>query len=209
MVINHTHIIKESARGYTALSIADELFTKRVIFFTDQVNAETCCNLNMQLMQLESLSHEPITLVINSPGGDVTSGMSVYDTIMSMKSEVHTCIAGIGASMGAIIFLAGKVRSMLPHSKLMLHDPSFGGGDLAGMKPLAVKEDLDRLMQTREMLGSLIAERTGHPLEEIYELTQKDCYMTAEEAVKFGACTGIANFDEGSPNSLYIRNTDV
>lgn len=189
---NDSAVLLETVRGYQAISLADELYRRRCLFLTEEVDAESANRLLKQLLLLETENPgEDITLYINSPGGDVYSGLAVYDMLTNMPCRVRTVCIGTAASMGAILFLAGEERVMLPHSQVMIHDPAYGGGDLGGRKPLELREKLDSLMQTRELLCGIIAERTGRSLDEIRERTGKDSYFNAQEAVEFGLATKI------------------
>lgn len=132
-----------------------------------------------------------MTIYINSPGGEVISGLAVYDYISIMKSPVRTVCTGTAASMGAILFLAGKKREMLPHTRLMIHDPSYSHNDIGGRKSHEIQHELDKLNETRESLAKIIAEKTGKTLEEIYEVTASDTFYSAEEAIEFGLATDI------------------
>lgn len=186
------NILKETVRGTDCIKIEDELLSRREIFLTEEVNAETSNELIKQLMYLERQdSGKEITLYINSPGGEVISGLAVYDLISLMKSPVRTVCTGTAASMGAILFLAGKKREMLPHTRLMIHDPSFGGGSIGGKKSHELRHELEKLDEVREALAKIIAEKTGRPLEEIYDVTSDDTFYSAEEAITFGLATGI------------------
>lgn len=186
------NVLRESARGYQALDINDVLLQEREIFLTDEVNTNTCSDLIKQLLFLEKEDPgKEIKLYINSPGGCVHSGLAVYDCMKLMSSPVTTICIGTAASMGSILFLAGEKRLMLPNSRIMIHDPSFGGGNLAGMKPHQIKTELDGLVEVQKKLCSLIAERTGKSVEEIRELTKEDTYFNAEESIKFGLATEI------------------
>lgn len=186
------NILKETVRGTDCIKIEDELLSRREIFLTEEVNAETSNELIKQLMYLERQdSGKEITLYINSPGGEVISGLAVYDLISLMKSPVRTVCTGTAASMGAILFLAGKKREMLPHTRLMIHDPSFGGGSIGGKKSHELRHELEKLDEVREALAKIIAEKTGRPLEEIYDVTSDDTFYSAEEAIGFGLATGI------------------
>lgn len=185
------NILKETVRGTDCIKIEDELLSRREIFLTEEVNAETSNELIKQLMYLERQdSGKEITLYINSPGGEVISGLAVYDLISLMKSPVRTVCTGTAASMGAILFLAGKKREMLPHTRLMIHDPSFGGS-IGGKKSHELRHELEKLDEVREALAKIIAEKTGRPLEEIYDVTSDDTFYSAEEAITFGLATGI------------------
>ena len=141
-------------------------------------------------MFLENESHDEITLYISSNGGEVTSGLSLYDYIRMMKSPLKTVCIGTAASMGAILFLAGDKRLMLPHSKIMIHDPTcaFGSNRIT---PLEAQDKTNDLMKIRKEICSIIAERTGRPLNQIYRRTHKDTLFTASEAIEFGIATEI------------------
>mgnify|MGYP002861421869 FL=1 len=191
------NVIKESARGWQTVRIDDVLLQKRAVFLTEEVNAQTSIDLLKQFMYLEQEdSEKEIVFCINSPGGEVGAGLAVYDYLRLMKSPIRTVCIGTAASMGSILFLAGDKREMLPHSRIMIHDPAFSGGSYAGKKPNEIEEVLKDLRYTQETLCNLLAERTGQPLEVIYEKTKKDTYFNAEEAIEFGLATGIVTIPE-------------
>ena len=186
------NILKETVRGIQTVSIEDELLSNREIFLTEQVDAATSNELLKQLMYLERQDcQKEITIYINSPGGEVISGLAVYNYISMMKAPVKTVCTGTAASMGAILFLAGKTRLMLPHTRLMIHDPSYSHNDIGGRKPHEIQQELDKLNETREALARIIAEKTGKSIEEIYEVTVSDSFYSAKEAIDFGLATGI------------------
>ncbi len=186
------NLIKESVRGMESLTPDDLLFTNREIFLTTGVDSSTANELIKQLMILEKLDNTgEITLYINSPGGEVVSGLAVYDYIQLMKAPVRTVCIGTAASMGAILFLAGQKREMLEHTRLMIHDPAYGGGDMAGKKPHELQMYVDKLKQSQEIIAGIIAEKTGKSLEEVYEKTHEDSYFNATEAIEYGLATGI------------------
>lgn len=186
------NILKETVRGTDCIRIEDDLLSKREIFLTEEVNAATSNELLKQLMYLEGQdTTQEITLYINSPGGEVISGLAVYDFISLMKSPVRTVCTGTAASMGAILFLAGKKREMLPHTRLMIHDPSFSGGSIGGKKSHEIRHELEKLDEVRTALAEIIAEKTGKSIEEIYDVTSDDTFYSAKEAIEFGLATGI------------------
>lgn len=185
-------LINETARGYELFTLEDSFFCERKIFLTSMIDADSSNELIKQLIYLNQQNpKEEITLYINSPGGEVTSGLAVYDCIRMMKAPVRTVCTGMAASMGSILFLAGDKREMLPHTKIMVHDPAFGSRDIGGMKPLEIQKEVDDLMNVREILCEIIAERTGRAKEEVYEKTKIDSYFRAEEAVEFGLATAV------------------
>ncbi len=194
------HIIKESARGFEPFRIEDCLLQKRIIFLTEEVNAQTSSELIKQLLYLEAEKPgEEITLCINSPGGEVTGGLAVYDYMRFLTSPVRTVCIGTAASMASILFLGGEKREMLPHTRIMIHDPSFSSGEYAGKKPDELQEEIDGLKKTRDILCNIIAERTGQEKKIVYEKTSRDSYFYAEEALNFGLATKIIT----NPGEIY------
>ncbi|MBE5894216.1 MAG: ATP-dependent Clp protease proteolytic subunit [Lachnospiraceae bacterium] len=188
------NLIKESVRGLESLTPEDLLFTNREIFLTTGIDSSTSNELIKQLMILEKINpQEEITIYINSPGGEVVSGLAVYDYIELMKAPVRTVCIGTAASMGAILFLAGDKREMLPHTRLMIHDPAYSGGDMAGKKPHELQQYVDKLKQSQKIIAEIIAHKTGKTLEEVYEKTKEDSYFNAEEAMEYGLATGVVN----------------
>lgn len=186
-----TGVIRESVRGYETLNLTNLLFSSREIYFVNEVNSDSCSELIQQVRYLESESHDEIKLFINSPGGAVDSGLAAYDMLRLLKSPLTTICMGTAASMGSILFLAGEKRMMLPHSRVMIHDPSFGGGSYAGKKPDELQSELNSLVKTRERLTEIIVERTGQPRKTVLKKTAADSYFTAEEAIEFGLATEI------------------
>lgn len=143
-------IIEQSARGYDTLAIEALLATKRRIFLTNLVDSTSCAEIIRQLMFFNSEdSASEIVLYINTPGGEVDSGFAVYDTMRLIEAPVRTVCIGVCASMGALIYLGGERREMLPHSRLMIHDPSFSGGSYAGKKPHELQAEVNKLNETR------------------------------------------------------------
>ena len=189
-----SNVIYESVRGIQAIPIEDAFLRDRKIFLVGEVNDESCNELIKQLLFMEAEDNtRPITLYINSPGGDVTSGLAVYDTLRLMKSPVTAVVTGIAASMGSIIMLGcdKERRFMLPSSRVMIHDCSFGRRDIGGQKPGEVEEVLNQLKNTNARLLSIIAERTGKTIKQIQKVTQNDSYFDAKEAVEFGLATAV------------------
>lgn len=187
-------VILESARGFQTLYLKDKLFSDcREIFLTEEVNAASCSSLIAQLLYLDRTEPDKeIVLYINSPGGCVSDGLAVYDVMRLLNAPVRCVCLGTCASMGAILFLAGDRREMMEHGRIMVHDPAFGGGhDMGGKKPHQIQSELDDLNRCRESLARIISERTGRSLEEIYQVTAKDTYFSAQEAVEFGLATNI------------------
>lgn len=198
---------KESAKGIEVLTLEDVLYSSREIFITDEVNASTSVKLIKELMVLDKLSDEEVTIYINSPGGEVISGMAVYDVIRMMRAPVKTVCIGTAASMGAMLFLAGDKREMLPHTRLMIHDPAFGGGNMAGKKPHELQQYVEKLKQTQDIIVDIIAERTGKSKEEVRDTTKEDSYFNVDEAMEYGLATGVyatANNTLGNDNLVLL-----
>ena len=184
-------ILRESSRGIDTYSPESMLLQERILFFTEEVNPSSANDMIEYLLFLDKDDPgQEITLCINSPGGDVVSGLAVYDTIQMMKSPVRTVCIGTAASMGAIIFLSGVRREMLPHTKIMIHDPLIAGLVQPQMA-LQLRKQADQLMETRDVLGKIISEKSGLLLDKVYEMTAEDCFLTAEKAVELGLATDI------------------
>ncbi len=187
-----THIIEETSRGLQAISIEDHMYNDRKIFMCEPVTSQSSADIIKQLMYLDQ--HDPgreIEIYISSPGGEVTAGLVICDFINQMKSPVTTICIGMAASMGAIIFMHGTKRKMLPHSQILIHDPSFGSMDMGGQKPMQLMEQVNDLMKVRKTLGKIIAKQTGMTLQSVYAKTKKDSVFSAEEAVESGIATEI------------------
>ncbi len=189
---NRTLALEETVRGKEALALEDMMMLDRKLWLTCPINAESMNELLKQLMYLEQRDPgKEITLYINSGGGEVISGLIVFDYIRMMRSPVKTVCTGTAASMASILFLAGTSREMFPHSQLMIHDPSYGSGDFSGLKPDEIQVYLDSLKQIRTTLVDIISERSGLPKKTVLKKTRCDTYLTAEEAVEMGLATAV------------------
>ena len=186
-----SNVLKASVRGTDLIPLEDMLLEESEVFLVDEITPKSANNLIQKLMYLDSKDLGEITLYINSPGGEVISGLAVYDYIKVMKSPIRTVCIGDAASMGAIIFLAGEKREMLPHTRILIHDPSYGHLDVSGKKPHEIQRGVDSLNKVRETLAEIISEKTNKSLDEIYGITAEDNYFTADEAIEFGLATGI------------------
>lgn len=178
-------IIKENSSGYFCCDILDEMLKNREIECVGEINSQSVYAISRQLryLQKEDAKAE-ITMYINSPGGEVDSGLALYDVMKAVSCPIRTVCLGIAASMGAVLFTAGDRREILPHGKVMIHDPLIGGG--VGGSALQLQSISQNLMKTREILGEILAKHTGKSLREIYKKTAADTYFNAEEAVAFG-----------------------
>ena len=178
-------IIRETAEGLNRLDIRDEMLDQRVLELMTSVDAESCAVVIRGLLHLQRQNPTaPITLYINSPGGEVQSGLALYDVMQAVSCPIRTVCLGMAASMGALLFIAGDEREILPHSRVMIHDPFIGAG--AGGSALSVKARADDLMRIRDITAGVIARHSGMSIERVFELTASDTYFEAEEAVEAG-----------------------
>ncbi len=178
-------VIETSGRGERAYDIYSRLLRERVIFLVGPVNDHTANLVVAQLLFLESENPDKdISLYINSPGGSVSAGMAIYDTMNFIKPQVSTLCPGMAASMGAFLLAAGAKgkRFSLPNSKVMIHQPLGGTQGQATEIEIAARE----ILKTRERLNQMLAENTGQPLSRIEVDTERDYYLTAEEAKAYG-----------------------
>ena len=178
-------IIRETAEGLNRLDIRDEMLGKRQLELMTSVNDESCAVVIRGLLYLQREdSTAPITLYINSPGGEVQSGLALYGVMQAVSCPIRTVCLGMAASMAALLFIAGDDREILPHSRVMIHDPLIGTG--AGGSALSVKARADDLMRIRDITAGVIARHSGMPIDRVFELTASDTYFEAEEAVEAG-----------------------
>lgn len=178
-------VMQETCEGLRLYDIRDEMLASRELELTGPVDAESASSVIRSLLHLQKQSpEEPITLFINSPGGEVQSGLALYDVMQAIRCPVRTVCLGMAASMAALLFIAGSTREMLPHSRVMIHDPLIGGG--IGGSALSVKARADDLMRIRDITAQVIAQHTHMSIEEVFELTAKDTYFEAGEAVAAG-----------------------
>ncbi len=178
-------VIEQSGRGERAYDIYSRLLRERVIFLVGPVNDHTANLIVAQLLFLESENPDKdISLYINSPGGSVSAGMAIFDTMNFIKPQVSTLCTGMAASMGAFLLAAGAKgkRFSLPNSKVMIHQPLGGTQGQATEIEIAARE----ILKTRERLNQMLAEATGQPLSRIEIDTERDYYLTAEEAKAYG-----------------------
>ena len=178
-------VIEQSGRGERSYDIYSRLLKERVIFLVGPVNDQTANLVVAQLLFLESENPDKdISLYINSPGGSVSAGMSIYETMNFIKPHVSTLCIGMAASMGAFLLAAGEKgkRFSLPNSKVMIHQPLGGTQGQATEIEIHARE----ILKTREQLNRILAERTGQPLEKIERDTERDYYLSATESQEYG-----------------------
>ena len=189
---NRAKALVETVKGTSPFALEDLMMNSRQLWLTCPINADSMNELLKQLMYLEQQKPgEEITLYINSLGGEVLSGLTVYDYMRMMQSPVRTVCTGTAASMASILFLAGEKREMFPHSQLMIHDPSYSSADFSGMKPDEIELYLNSLKETRKTLVEIISERSKLSDEEVLNKTRCDTYLNAEEALRLGLATQI------------------
>jgi ATP-dependent Clp protease protease subunit len=179
------YVVEQTGRGERSYDIYSRLLKDRIIILSDEVNDVTASVIVAQLLFLESEDPDKdIQLYINSPGGSITSGMAIFDTMQYIKPDVSTICIGMAASMGAFLLTSGAKgkRFALPNSEIMIHQP------LGGMKGQAadIKIHADRIIKMRDTLNKIISEKTGQPLEKVEHDTDRDNFMTAEEAKAYG-----------------------
>ena len=178
-------VVEQTNRGERSYDIYSRLLKDRIIFLSEEVNDVTASLVVAQLLFLEGEDPDKdIYFYINSPGGSVTAGMAIYDTMQYIKCDVSTICIGMAASMGAFLLAAGTKgkRMALPNSEIMIHQP------LGGMKGQAsdIKIHADRMIKIKNTLNEILAERTGKPLEVIEKDTDRDNFLTAKEAMEYG-----------------------
>lgn len=178
-------VVEQTGRGERSYDIYSRLLKDRIIFLGDEVNDQTASLVVAQLLFLESEDPDKdISLYINSPGGSITAGMAIYDTIQYIKPDVSTICIGMAASMGAFLLNCGAKgkRFALPNSEIMIHQP------LGGTRGQAtdIKIHAERIIKMRETLNRIMAERTGQPIEVINRDTERDFFMSAQEAKEYG-----------------------
>lgn len=179
------YVIEQTGRGERSYDIYSRLLKDRIIFLGEQVDDITANLIVAQLLFLESEDpSKDIHLYINSPGGSVTAGMAIYDTMQYIKCDVSTICIGMAASMGALLLSGGTKgkRMALPNAEIMIHQPSGG----ARGQETEIRIAAEQILKTRENLNRILAENTGQPLEKIQLDTERDNYMTAQEAVEYG-----------------------
>ena len=178
-------VVEQTSRGERSYDIYSRLLNDRIIFLADEVNDTTASLVVAQMLYLEAQDPDKdIYFYINSPGGSISAGMSIYDTMNYIKCDVSTICIGMAASMGAFLLSSGAKgkRFALPNSEIMIHQP------LGGMQGQAsdIKIHADHILRIRDKLNKLLAEQTGKPLKTIEKDTERDNFMSAEEAEKYG-----------------------
>ena len=189
------YVIEQSARGERSYDIFSRLLKDRIIFLGEDVNSTSAGLVVAQLLFLESEDPDKeIDLYINSPGGSITDGMAIVDTMNYIKCPVSTICVGLAASMGSVLLASGEKgkRFATPNSEILIHQPLIGGqgGGISG-QATEIKIHADHMIRTREKLNKLLSEKTGQPIEQIEKDTERDHYMSAQEALEYGLIDGI------------------
>ena len=189
------YVIEQSSRGERSYDIFSRLLKDRIIFLSEDVNQASASLVIAQMLFLESEDPDKeISLYINSPGGSVTDGLGIVDTMNYIKCPVTTICIGMAASMGAVLLASGEKgkRFATPNAEVLIHQPLIGGqnGGISG-QATEIKIHADQMIKTREKLNKILSDRTGQPLDIIERDTERDHYMTAEEALSYGLIDGI------------------
>ena len=189
------YVIEQTGQGERSYDIYSRLLKDRIILLSEEINDAVASVVVAQLLFLEAEdSKKDINMYINSPGGSVTAGFAIFDTMQHIKPDVSTICVGMAASMGSFLLTAGEIgkRFALPNAEIMIHQP------LGGIKGQAedIKIAAEHIIKTRDKLNNILAERSGQPLERIEIDTDRDNYMSAEEAVKYGLIDKVIGHDK-------------
>lgn len=186
------NVLHKSSNGITQISMDAKHLSQRIVKIRGEITEEAAIDFTDQLLELNMESDEPITVLLNSPGGEVNSGLMMLDAITGSRAPIRMVCRGKAYSMGAVLFAGAKERLMLPNSELMLHQPLLGGrvsGNASSIKSIS-----DSLLETKSKLNKLIASFTGKTEEEIDEATGFDHYFSPEGAIAFGLCDRVISF---------------
>lgn len=181
----------ESANGVREVKIKTRLLTQRKIFITGEINSESANDFIAELLQMEVEPQKPVTIYINSPGGEVNAGLLIYDAIQGSKLNISIVCMGMCASMAAVLLCGGRngQRYILPHSKVMIHEPLIAGG--ASGSATSIKHISDSILETRDIISEILSKHTGKDVVTINEAISFDNYMDAKKAIEFGICDEI------------------
>ena len=177
-------VVEKSSDGERAYDIYSRLLKDRIIILSGEIDDNLANSIVAQLLYLDSLNHDPINLYINSPGGSITAGMAIYDTMNYIKSKVSTICIGMAASMAAFILSSGEkgMRFILPNGEVMIHQPLGGAQGQA----TEIKIAAERILKLKEKLNKILSENTGQSLEKISHDTERDYFLSADEALEYG-----------------------
>lgn len=180
----------ESSHGTREVTLTTRHLMNRRIFLKGTIDSEMADDFISQMLYMEE-KKEPVTIYIDSPGGEVNAGLAIYDAIQGSELEINMVCVGMAASMAAVILSGGQKgrRYIFPHSKVMIHEPLLSNG--VGGSATSIRNISDSILKTRDIINTILAEHTGKTLEEINKATDHDNYMYADEAVEFGMCDSI------------------
>ena len=182
------YVVEQTNRGERSMDIYSRLLNDRIIILSEEVNNTTASLVIAQMLFLEGQDPEKdISFYINSPGGVITAGMAIYDTMQYIKCDVSTICMGMAASMGAFLLSSGTKgkRLALPNSEILIHQPLIAGGGISG-QCTDIKIHSDHMVYTRYTLNEILSKNTGKPLDVIERDTERDNYLTAQEAMEYG-----------------------
>ena len=181
----------ESAHGTREVYLNTRHLMNRRLFINGEIDGDTANDFLSEFLFLEQESDKPITIYVNSPGGEVNAGLMIYDIIQESSMDINMVCTGMAASMAAILVAGGQKgrRYILPHSKMMIHEPLLGNG--VGGSATSIRNISESIMKTRDITNGILAEHTGKTIEEIDEATSFDNYMDAQQAIEFGLCDAI------------------
>ena len=186
----------KSSNGITLVPLESRLMLNRKIFIEGEINAEKACEFVKELMFLNAEdSQKPVDVLINTPGGELNSGMLMYDVIQTSKAPIRTFCIGRAYSMGAVLFASGNYgRYILPHGELMIHEPLLG--NQVGGSSSSIKSISDSLLEAKRRMNWILAKHTGKTEEEVEKAISFDHYFSPEESIEFGLCDQIVGFDK-------------
>lgn len=178
------NVLEKTSNGDRVYDLCSRLLKDRIILLTGEINDNTANIIVSELLYLDSINHNDISIYINSPGGSITSGMAIYDTMNFIKSDVSTICIGMAASMAAFLLSSGKKgkRYILPNSEVMIHQPLGGVNGQA----TEIKIAADRILRLKDKLNNILANNTNKPLDKIQSDTERDHFMDAKESLEYG-----------------------
>ena len=181
------NVLEKTSSGERVYDLYSRLLQDRIILLSGEIDDNLSNIIVSELLYLDSINHEDINIYINSPGGSITSGMAIYDTMNYIRSDVSTICIGMAASMAAFLLSSGKKgkRYALPNSEIMIHQPAIHGNGVNG-QVTDIKIVSDQLQKSKQRLNRILAENTGKTIEEICRDTERDNFMTATEALQYG-----------------------
>lgn len=190
------NVLVKSSSGITQVSADSKLLSQRKVFIEGEISSESACEFIKKILILnEEDTDKPIDVLINNPGGEINSGMAIYDVIQASKAPIRMFCIGRAYSMGAVLFSSGNHgRYMLPHSELMLHEPLLGNrvsGNSSSIQSIS-----ESLLETKRRMNQILARHTGKSEEEVEKATSYDHYYSPEESREFGLCDEIVDFNK-------------